>query len=205
MGLPSEEEVPSRVFFSAVVGIPEPAVTFIRWGRADCSGNATDLVYSGSAGGSHFSHKGAAVDFVCLPPDPSRGQRVNNPPNNGGLMYGAEYEDEVIYGVPDRKKEVPCAMCRISAYSTQIMIPARTTCYPGWEEAYRGYLAAGRYDHPAATQYVCVDEHPQVLADSSGRVDDNGKLFYPVKAKCGSLKCPPYVSDAILSCVVCVK
>ncbi|XP_021352225.1 uncharacterized protein LOC110449596 [Mizuhopecten yessoensis] len=44
--------------------------TFVRWGRTDCPANLTELVYSGYAGGSWYDHSGAAVDYLCLPPDP---------------------------------------------------------------------------------------------------------------------------------------
>ncbi|XP_069107526.1 uncharacterized protein [Argopecten irradians] len=108
------------------------ATTYIRWGREDCSGNTTDLVYSGYVGGSHFSHTGSAVDYVCLPKDPSWGPITDQVTTGYGLMYGAEYENIIVYKVPDLNREVPCAVCRESSYSTTIMIPARTTCYPGW-------------------------------------------------------------------------
>ncbi|XP_069109606.1 short-chain collagen C4-like, partial [Argopecten irradians] len=180
------------------------ATTYIRWGREDCSGNTTDLVYSGYVGGSHYNHNGAAVDFVCLPKDPSWGPKADVTVHAGSFMYGAEYQDPIIYNVPDLNRKVPCAVCRKSSHSTTIMIPARTKCYPGWKEAYHGYLSSGHYTHPAATQYVCVDENPQTVVGGADTNDD-GILFYPVSTRCGSLKCPPYEDDKILSCVVCMK
>ncbi|XP_069107527.1 uncharacterized protein [Argopecten irradians] len=86
----------------------------------------------GYVGGSHFSHTGSAVDYVCLPKDPSWGPITDQVTTGYGLMYGAEYENIIVYKVPDLNREVPCAVCRESSYSTTIMIPARTTCYPGW-------------------------------------------------------------------------
>jgi len=85
-----------------------------------------------------------------------------------------------------------------------MMIPARTACYSGWTEAYYGVLSSGYYGHPAATQYVCVDHSPQASFDGNN-INNDGKLFYSVRAKCGSLKCPPYEENKLLSCVVCLK
>ncbi|OWF51559.1 uncharacterized protein LOC110448979 isoform X5 [Mizuhopecten yessoensis] len=179
-------------------------VVYVRWGRMDCPGNTTELVYSGYAGGSHYSNKGAAAEYVCLPPDPSWGPKQNIRAQQPGLMYGAEYEDDILFNVKDRNRDVPCAVCRSSIQSTSIMIPARSTCYPGWDAAYHGYLASGYYNQPAASQYVCVDQEPQTLL-GGGSSNDEGKLFFQVRAKCGSLKCPPYEDDKVLSCVVCMK
>lgn len=179
-------------------------VVYIRWGRKDCLGNTTELVYSGYAGGSHYSNVGAAAEYVCLPPDPSWGPKQNIRVQQPGFMYGAEYEDDILFNVKDRNRDVPCAVCRSSFQSTSIMIPARVQCYPGWTEAYRGYLASGYYKQPAASQYVCVDQEPQTLL-GGGSSNDEGKLFFQVRAKCGSLKCPPYEDDKVLSCVVCLK
>ncbi|OWF44181.1 short-chain collagen C4-like [Mizuhopecten yessoensis] len=179
-------------------------VVYVRWGRKDCPGNGTETVYSGYAGGSYYNHAGAAVDYVCLPPDPSWGPKKDIRSYAPGYMYGAEYEDEVLFNKNYKNKDVPCAVCRSSNQSTSIMIPARTTCYTGWDEAYHGYLASGYNSHVAASQYVCVDEIPQALI-GGGSSDDNGKLFYQVRTRCGSLKCPPYEEDKVLSCVVCMK
>ena len=43
--------------------------TFVRWGRKTCPAG-TDSVYTGYAGGSHYSDKGAAVSMLCLPMNP---------------------------------------------------------------------------------------------------------------------------------------
>ena len=50
---------------------------------------------------------------------------------------------------------------------------------------------AGDFTHSAGTQYTCVDSHTDSL--HGGQTDKNGRLFYLVEARCGSLICPPYV------------
>lgn len=86
---------------------------------------------------------------------------------------------------------------------TNCVTVAKKTCYEGWTLEYKGYLMAGYYNHPAATTYTCVDEHPDTI--HGGRKNENGYLFYQVEAICGSLKCPPYVRGRELVCAVCSK
>ncbi|XP_033748451.1 short-chain collagen C4-like [Pecten maximus] len=179
---------------------------FTRWGREDCPENVTTLVYSGYAGGSHYSHSGGAAEYVCMPTDPIWGPHKDTPVYHGhaGYMYGAEYEEPTaLFGVKNTLQDVPCAVCMTKQYSTTLMIPGRNECYTGWTEAYHGDLASGYYGHTAASQYVCVDSQPQVLETGSS-VNQNGKLFYGVQSKCGPLPCPPYENGKFLTCVVCL-
>lgn len=62
---------------------------------------------------------------------------------------------------------------------------------------------AGYHGHPAGTQYTCVDSHPDTL--HGGQTSKDGYLFFVVEARCGSLKCPPYVEGREVVCVVCSK
>ncbi|XP_069135872.1 uncharacterized protein [Argopecten irradians] len=182
-------------------------VTFVRWGRNDCPTNLTELVYSGFAGGSWYGHKGAAANPLCLPTDPEWLNTTVVPDDYTGRLYGAEYESNAghtLFGSNSHDEEVPCAVCRPKSFASSVMIPARTTCYSGWTKAYGGSLASGYYDFAAANQYVCIDEHAQALFGGAN-TDDNGLLFFGVKAFCGSLRCPPYKQDTYISCVVCMK
>lgn len=62
---------------------------------------------------------------------------------------------------------------------------------------------AGFKNHAAASEYACVDKATEAIA--GGSKDENGKLFYPVKTVCGSLKCPPYIPNTDVLCVICTK
>ncbi|XP_062566643.1 short-chain collagen C4-like, partial [Saccostrea cucullata] len=172
---------------------------FVRWGRKDCpSDNNTELVYSGFGGGSHQSHTGAAAEFVCLPPDPNLTTKFTS---SFSYMYGAEY-DSTDFGLHDGD-DLPCVVCRRKTQSSVLMIPGKNSCYSGWTEQYHGYLATGYYASKAASQYICVDEHPEALR--AGERNDDGKWVHSVKAVCGSLPCPPYHNNMYLTCVVCTK
>ncbi|OWF49556.1 hypothetical protein KP79_PYT23733 [Mizuhopecten yessoensis] len=123
--------------------------------------------------------------------------------NDIGYMYGAEYQSPGdLFGMSTWTDDVPCAVCLGTQYTISLMIPGRIQCYPGWTRAYHGNLATGAHTHKAASQYVCVDQDPQI---TTGGANENGKLFYGVKTKCGSLPCPPYEEGKFLPCVVCMK
>ena len=55
-------------------GPPGPSgggLVYTRWGRISCpTTSGTTLVYSGRAGGSHYSHTGGGANYLCLPDDP---------------------------------------------------------------------------------------------------------------------------------------
>nr|XP_022298580.1 short-chain collagen C4-like [Crassostrea virginica] len=174
--------------------------TFIRWGRKDCPGNDTELVYSGFAGGSWYDHTGAAAEFVCLPPDPDLTTKYTT---SYAFMYGAEYDSDDFAPRAKNGDDFPCSVCRSTVSSSVLMIPGKSSCYDGWNLQYHGDLVAGSVTHKAATQYICLDEHSQTLR--AGYRNDNGKLLHPVKAVCGALACPPYRDNSYLTCAVCTK
>ena len=59
--------------------------------------------------------------------------------------------------------------------------------------------AAHGHDHPS--QFICVDERPQVIPGTHG--DQKGGLLYLVETHCASLLCEPFVGGRELQCVVC--
>nr|XP_022298579.1 short-chain collagen C4-like isoform X2 [Crassostrea virginica] len=174
--------------------------TYVRWGRKDCPGNDTELVYSGFAGGSWYDHIGAAAEFVCLPPDPDLTTKYTS---SYAFIYGAEYDSGDFAPRANNGDDLPCSVCRSTVGSSVLMIPGKSSCYEGWSLQYHGDLVSGVYNQNAASQYICLDEHSQTLR--AGYRNDNGKLFHPVKAVCGALACPPYRDNSYLTCVVCTK
>ncbi|XP_022298579.2 short-chain collagen C4-like [Crassostrea virginica] len=174
--------------------------TYVRWGRKDCPGNDTELVYSGFSGGSWYDHTGAAAEFVCLPPDPDLTTKFTS---SYAFIYGAEYDSGDFAPRANDGDDLPCSVCRSTVGSSVLMIPGKSSCYEGWSLQYHGDLVSGVYNQNAASQYICLDEHSQTLR--AGYRNDNGKLFHPVKAVCGALACPPYRDNRYLTCVVCTK
>lgn len=179
-------------------------VVFTRWGKKTCPSNA-ELVHSGYVGGSLYNNRGAAVEPLCLPREPEWGVYRDGTDGQKAYIYGAEYQTNTISGYMRNfhDHDVPCAVCLIPKKSIVKMFPAKKTCYEGWTLEYKGYLMAGYFNHPAATSYTCVDEHPDTI--HGGRRNEDGYLFYQVEAICGSLKCPPYVRGRELVCAVCSK
>ncbi|XP_019644204.1 PREDICTED: short-chain collagen C4-like [Branchiostoma belcheri] len=177
------------------------------WGRKTCADNGgAELVYSGVAGGTHYTQPGGGTNYQCLPTDPQWGRYQDGVQGHKAYMYGAEYElnTNVPFGSTSlHDNNVPCAVCYVPTRGSKLMIPARNTCYSGWTREYHGYLMAEWYNHPGSKEYVCVDEQPEALP--GGQANHNGALFYPVEARCGSLPCPRYVDGRELTCVVCTK
>ncbi|XP_033759042.1 uncharacterized protein LOC117341296 [Pecten maximus] len=87
---------------------------YTRWGRADCPvGNHTEQVYSGYVGGSYYTTTGAAANGVCLPNDPTFGpQQLSDTSVPTANIYGAEFEEYELFGLPHQDEDVPCAVCR---------------------------------------------------------------------------------------------
>ncbi|XP_052080664.1 uncharacterized protein LOC127718651 [Mytilus californianus] len=86
---------------------------------------------------------------------------------------------------------------------TELVYTGKIHCYGNWHQEYYGRLAANANKHAAGSEYVCVDHMAQYR--KGGGSNANGKLFFKVEAKCGSLPCPPYYDTAPMSCVVCFK
>ena len=184
--------------------------TYVRWGKTNCSGDGTQLVYAGYAAGSDYRDNGAAANHICLSPDPLWGYYTNAKDADAKVM-GVEYE---FYGVTNggdtsaffhknlHNEDAPCSVCR-SPRPTVIMIPGRNQCYSGWTLEYKGYLVAGYYGHASPSEYVCLDDYPEAM--QGGHASQDGKLMYMVEGRCGSLRCPPYVDGRELTCAVCSK
>ncbi|XP_060600723.1 uncharacterized protein LOC132754147 [Ruditapes philippinarum] len=180
--------------------------TYVRWGRTRCPENGTELVYKGYAGGSYYSNKGASANFLCLPEKPLWNV-YEDAEQTAGTVWGAEYE---LYGRNMNnffeetllQQDVPCCVCRTKRASV-LFVPGRNQCYDGWTLEYEGYLSSGHYSHEASSEFVCLDVEPEII--DGGSASEDGKLFYFVEARCGSLRCPPYVNGRELTCAVCSK
>lgn len=137
---------------------------------------------------------------MCLPPNPDFSKTTGT---NSGQMYGAEYDSYNFFASNSMDEDVPCALCRSVHSTSNIMIPGKNVCFSGWRMEYHGYLTSAAHDHAAQSSYICVDSAPEYII---GGVDDHqGKLLNNVVARCGSLKCPPYIDNYPLTCVVCSK
>ena len=76
-------------------GPPGPrsgGVTYVRWGRTTCPDTeGTELVYTGRAAGSHWSHKGGGGNYQCITEEPAN-FAFGPGTMDASYMYGAEYQ-----------------------------------------------------------------------------------------------------------------
>ena len=174
-------------------------VTYVRWGNSTCPYGA-DTIYSGVVAGSYYTHEGAAVDPLCLPPNPQY-LKYHSGYQGHVRVYGAEYK--IFTGSPidqSQNRNVPCALCQAYGRTNKMMIPSHYECPPGWNTEYYGYLMAGYHGYKVATQFTCVDKSLEQVPGSGASA--NGYLFYNVEAYCGHfIPC----NDKELTCVVCTK
>ena len=148
-------------------------VTYTRWGKSSCPNiTGTELVYSGKAGRTHYSHKGGAANYLCMPLDPEYTLPFQAGVRDHNYIYGAEYEVP-IQGIHNHN--APCTVCAVSTREMVLMIPAKTSCPTSWTREYYGYLMSERYGH-ARSMYTCVDEDQESLPGS--HTDTDGALFY---------------------------
>ena len=177
---------------------PPSIVTYIRWGNSTCPYGA-DTIFSGVAAGSLWDHTGAAVDPLCLPPNPQYLKYQENYQGRARL-YGVEYE---TVGTPldhSHDRNMPCALCQVNGRTNKIMIPSRYECPNGWRREYYGYLMAGHHTHKAATQYTCVDKSLEQIPGSGA--DTGGYRLFTVEVYCHpGIPC----SDKEVTCAVCTK
>ena len=186
-------------------GLPGASVggaVYTRWGRTTCPNiTGTELVYTGRAAGSHYTHKGGGANHLCLPNDPSYLYNYGNQPYRG-YVYGSEYNTQEGPLSAFNNHNVPCAVCYVSTRGTVLMIPGKPTCPSSWTREYNGYVMAERFTHHRST-HECVDQNPETVPGGAG--SQGGALFYHVEAKCHGIACPPYADGRELSCAVCTK
>ena len=154
-------------------------------------------MYSGITGGTHFTHRGGASNYLCMPPEPKYTLKTRPGVQGHAYVFGSEYELP-LHGVHDH--DVPCAVCLASFRQTTLMIPGTTECPERWNAEYRGYLMTSHIKHHR-TEYVCVDQAQQSLPGSYANL--NGVLLYHTEPHCSGLPCPPYSPAKELTCVVC--
>ncbi|XP_065925529.1 uncharacterized protein [Magallana gigas] len=104
--------------------IGNSSVVYTRWGKKTCPSNA-ELVHSGFTGGSHYTHKGAAVEPLCLPRNPEWGLYNDGYDAYKNLVFGGEYRTGSFTGnirTVDNH-DVPCALCLVRRKSVVQMFP----------------------------------------------------------------------------------
>ena len=192
-----------------IQGPPTGGAVYTRWGRTSCpSGQGTELVYSGRAGGSWWRQTGGGSNYLCMPDDPDYlvyGSGSTGP----NLVYGVEYQPSP--NQPFRHPNVyahnaPCAVCFTTSRDTVMMIPAKTQCPTSWTTEYIGYLMSQAQGHPHSTMFECVDKDPESVPGLNAVNWVLGSaIFDHVTASCNGMDCSRYDAEKELTCVVCTR
>ena len=187
-------------------GLSSGGVTYVRWGRTTCPNTTgTELVYTGRATGSLWSHTGGGSNYQCIVEDPENFD-FGAGTVEASYIYGVEYQ---MFGnipssnLPLFDHDVPCSVCYVAERETVLMIPGKYTCPQNWVREYYGYLMAERSVHKGRSTFECVDVAPETI--TGGHANHDGALFYHVEPRCGSLPCPPYEEEKEMTCAVCTR
>ena len=178
---------------------------YVRWGKSSCPQiEGTEMMYSGTAGGTYYAHEGGGANMLCMPADPE--YTLDNRPG----VLGQSHIYKMRYGLPIRGGQyhnVPCAVCHVSTRPAIFMIPAKTTCPSSWTREYHGYIMSSYKGlGMGRLMFECVDEDQESLIGSTSAPKQGGILNH-VEAFCGAdgLTCPPYDENKEINCVVCTK
>ena len=183
---------------------PTGGAVYVRWGRTSCpTGQGTQLVYSGRAGGSHYDHRGGGANHLCMPNNPEHLQYQSGV-QGYSYVYGVEYRSHgsqplhrVLY------HNAACAVCFAATRDTILMVPAKLTCPTNWTLEYAGYLMTEHINHRRST-YECVDKDAESVPGLDAQ-SSNSALLYHVEPNCAGLSCSPYDAQKELTCVVCSR
>ena len=189
-------------------GSPGPVsggVVYTRWGKSSCPDiPGTQLLYAGTAGGSHHTHEGGSGNYLCMPHDPEYVLPHTAGVRGHAYVYGGEYWSPIRGG---HVHNVPCAVCTVTNRQLMVMIPAKANCLTSWTREYYGYIMTSYHAvGQGRGRFECVDEDQESIPGSEGSTaNTNGFLFHHVEAACGGIPCPPYDRNKELNCVVCTK
>ena len=169
-------------------------------------------MYSGYAGGTHWSDNGGGSNYLCLHETPEYDRPVSGLDNARAYVDSVEYEISNFPPLSSQNyHDAPCAVCRVALRGTMIMIPARMTCPSGWTREYSGYLMSNKWDYKR-TEFICADRNAEVIGETDEK--ESGSILQLVEFRChnpdpdfytGGLPCDKYPSGHEVSCVVCTK
>lgn len=91
--------------------------------------------------------------------------------------------------------------------SAKLMIPGTPSCPQLWTLEYSGFLMSSYYLNAINKEYVCVDEHPDVLLGSEHNTNGAGLFFAAASCSPSFLPCggPYYIHNTPITCAVCTR
>ena len=186
-------------------GLPVGGAVYTRWGNTTCpTGQGTQLVYSGRAGGAQRHHKGGAANYLCMPDDPDYLQYISGVTSQN-FVAPVEYWFETMPSLSQfNHHNVPCAVCYVATRGSVLMVPAKTQCHAGWTREYYGYLMSNYYNRDSRTMYECIDIDPESVPGLNAVSNPRSILEFN-EIYCNGFSCPPYDAQKELTCAVCTR
>ena len=182
-------------------GVSKGGAVYVRWGRTVCpTGQGTEQIYNGRAGGSYWNQKGGAVNIVCMPNIPEHGAYGSGVQGDSQMGGVAMYSDSSQPMHNIRVQNLLCAVCLVKTRNAVLTIPGRVSCPANGTLEYSGYLVAGR-NTEHRNMFECIDSNPESISRSNNW--NNKVALYLVEPICDMLGCPPYSAEKELTCAVC--
>ncbi|CAG2243300.1 unnamed protein product [Mytilus edulis] len=143
--------------------------TYVRWGRKECPGNNTELVYSGYAAGGYYNEEGSAAEYICLPPDPNLGATWSD--SHYGSIYGAEYESDG-FGGGVWNDDVPCYAAggyynEEGSAADYICLPPDPNLGATWSDSHYGSIYGAEYESNGFGGGLWSDDVPCAVCRST--------------------------------------
>ena len=178
-------------------------VIYERWGKRDCTSQATKIYEGFMAGAGHNEQGG--VNYLCLPLyDPVYLYTEAMPGGEYSLFYSTEYQtfNRVFEDTHDHN--APCVVCQaLDGRTSKLVMPGSPECPSHeWNLEYYGYLMSDA-DFHSSKEVICVDGHPDIVPGTGDNT--NGGLLYHAVVDCHKtfMPCPPYKDRVPLTCAVC--
>ncbi|XP_028518159.1 short-chain collagen C4-like [Exaiptasia diaphana] len=108
--------------------------------------------------GTHYTHKGGGVQYLCLPENPTWLKY-----QEGYQIYETQKLGKTLFGKNLQNQDAPCAACYVPNRTAKVMVPASYKCPLGWTREYFGYIMSEHHNHQRSSSFVCVDKDPEFV------------------------------------------
>ncbi len=176
---------------------------YVQWGRNSCTGGGATQLYKGFMAGCYYGQNGSGSNFLCMHPQPQYPNGHSNGNQNGGLLYGTEYENQgTSLGNRNHDRDAGCSVCLTLGHRQVYVQWGRSaSCSNGHVTMYNGLVMSAHHGHKKH-QWVCVDYQRDWHGRNSNG-NQNGALIYATEMEGGSADESQYPHNREIGCSVC--